>query len=267
MKKYLSFFRMRFIHGLQYRSAALAGVITQFTWGFMEILLFRAFYEADPSAFPMEFSALSCYVWLQQAFLALYMTWFWEEDIFRSIRDGSICYELCRPLNLYSLWFTRTIAVRLSKAVLRCMPILVVTAFFPKPYGMSLPSTPVAAGCFLVSMVVGTCLVASFNMIIYIVSFFTISDTGIRMVASNLSEFLCGAVIPLPFLPDKWLSVIQFLPFASMNNAPFRIYSGDIHGSELIMVIGLQFFWLIVFLVIGKAMMHRALKQVVVQGG
>lgn len=87
------------------------------------------------------------------------------------------------------------------------------------------------------------------------------------MVASNLSEFLCGAVIPLPFLPDKWLSVIQFLPFASMNNAPFRIYSGDIHGSELIMVIGLQFFWLIVFLVIGKAMMHRALKQVVVQGG
>ena len=127
MKKYLSFFRMRFIHGLQYRSAALAGVITQFTWGFMEILLFRAFYEADPSAFPMEFSALSCYVWLQQAFLALYMTWFWEEDIFRSIRDGSICYELCRPLNLYNLWFTRTIAVRLSKAVLRCMPILVVT--------------------------------------------------------------------------------------------------------------------------------------------
>ena len=36
MKKYLSFFRMRFLMGLQYRAAAAAGVVTQFTWGFME---------------------------------------------------------------------------------------------------------------------------------------------------------------------------------------------------------------------------------------
>lgn len=30
MKKYLSFFRMRLINGLQYRAAAFAGVLTQF---------------------------------------------------------------------------------------------------------------------------------------------------------------------------------------------------------------------------------------------
>ena len=43
MKKYLSFFRMRFHMGLQYRTAAIAGMTTQFVWGFMEILVFRAF--------------------------------------------------------------------------------------------------------------------------------------------------------------------------------------------------------------------------------
>ena len=53
MKKYLSFFRMRFLMGLQYRAAAAAGIVTQFTWGFMELLVFRAFYQADASAFPM----------------------------------------------------------------------------------------------------------------------------------------------------------------------------------------------------------------------
>ena len=42
MKKYLSFFRLRFITGLQYRTAALAGIATQFFWGAMEILTFRA---------------------------------------------------------------------------------------------------------------------------------------------------------------------------------------------------------------------------------
>ena len=38
---YGSFFRLRFINGLQYRAAAYAGVATQFAWGFMEILLFH----------------------------------------------------------------------------------------------------------------------------------------------------------------------------------------------------------------------------------
>ena len=48
MKKYLSFFRLRFSMGLQYRAAAFGGIVTQFVWGLMEIMIFRAFYRADP---------------------------------------------------------------------------------------------------------------------------------------------------------------------------------------------------------------------------
>ena len=40
MKKYLSFFRLRFNTGLQYRAAALAGIVTQFFWG---CLLYTSF--------------------------------------------------------------------------------------------------------------------------------------------------------------------------------------------------------------------------------
>lgn len=65
MKKYRAFFRIRFLNSLQYRAAALAGVSTQFAWGFMEILAFVAFYRADPSAFPMGLSQIASYIWLQ----------------------------------------------------------------------------------------------------------------------------------------------------------------------------------------------------------
>ena len=58
MKKYLSFFRLRFTMNLQYRAAAFGGVATQFAWGFMEIMVFRAFYRADPGAFPMSFCGI-----------------------------------------------------------------------------------------------------------------------------------------------------------------------------------------------------------------
>ena len=48
MRQYLSFFRIRFVAGLQYRTAAFAGFFTQLFWGLMEIMMFRAFYLYGP---------------------------------------------------------------------------------------------------------------------------------------------------------------------------------------------------------------------------
>ena len=119
MKKYLSFFRIRFIAGLQYRAAAWAGIATQFAWGGMTILMFWAFYQNSSNVFPMEFQALSSYIWLQQALLAMFMAWFFDNEIFDSITSGSVAYELCRPCGVYTMWFVKNIAIRLSKVVLR----------------------------------------------------------------------------------------------------------------------------------------------------
>ena len=166
MKKYLSFFRLRFLHGLQYRTAAVSGIVTQFVWGAMEILLFRAFYQADPTSFPMTFQALSTYVWLQQAFLALYMAWFWEMELFDSITTGNVAYELCRPVRLYNMWYVRSLAVRLSKAVLRCMPILITALLLPKPYGLTLPSHPGTWFFTVLSMVLALFIVTALNMVV-----------------------------------------------------------------------------------------------------
>ena len=116
MRVYLSFFRMRFVNGLQYRVAALAGVVTQFAWGGLSILAFRAFYESNPDGFPMDFQSLSSYLWLQQAFLALFMTWFFENELFELISSGNIVYELCKPQDIYKMWFVRNVANRLAKA-------------------------------------------------------------------------------------------------------------------------------------------------------
>lgn len=267
MKKYLSFFRIRFLTGLQYRTAAFAGICTQFAWGSMEVLMFKAFYEANPGSFPMTFQALSSYIWMQQAFLALFMPWFWDNEIFSCISDGNISYELCRPAGLYEMWFTKNLAIRFSKAVLRCLPILVVAAFLPEPYGMCLPAGALSTVLFFVSVILGAMTVVSFSMLIYISAFFTISSQGIKLVASTLAEFFSGAVIPLPFLPEGLQKVVELLPFASMQNAPLRIYSGDILPEAAWGVIGLQLFWLLTMYAAGKQMMRMALRQVTVQGG
>lgn len=267
MKKYTSFFRMRFAMGLQYRAAALAGIVTQFFWGAMNVLMYRAFYESDAAAFPMSLEATVTYVWLQQALLLLFAAWLIEHEIFDDIVSGNVVYELCRPIDIYDMWFSRSIANRLSRAVLRCLPILLVAGFLPSPYGMTAPASATHFALFLFTCVLGFLVTVAFFMLVYALTFFTISPSGLRILITSVVEFFAGGIIPLPFFPDGVREVMELLPFASMQNVPLRIYSASMSVGEMQRAIVLQVFWLIALVLLGKALCCMAMRRMTLQGG
>ncbi len=267
MKKYISFFKLRFINGLQYRGAALAGIATQFAWGALQILMYKAFYIEHSSSFPMGLSELSTYIWLQQSFISLFMIWFMEGEIFNTITSGNITYELSRPMNIYNMWFARSVANRLARAILRCVPILLFAAFLPAPYGLSLPKSLGSFLLFIFTLVIAFLLAVAFCMIVYVTCFFTVSPMGIRMLAVSMGDLLSGSIVPLPFFPDKIRGFIELLPFASMQNTPLRIYSGNIAGEEAMKAVIVQLTWLVLLVLIGKSIEHKAMKKLTVMGG
>ena len=267
MKPYLAVFRIRFSNTIQYRTAAVAGIVTQYAWGFMELLMFSAFYRVNPDAFPMTFQQIVNYIWIQQAFLALFMTWFYEFEIFSAIQSGAIAYEMVRPLDLYGRWFSQTCATRVAKCVLRALPILLVALLIPGPLRMTLPPDAGQFLLFLLSSVLAVLVVVAFSMLIYISALHTVSAVGARVIAAALVDFLAGAVIPLPFFPPVLRQVIELTPFAAMQNMPLRIYSGNIAGMDAALGIALQLFWLTALLVLGRLWMKKALTKVIVQGG
>lgn len=267
MSAYLAILRMKFAGGLQYRAAALAGLATQFAWGFMELLAFSAFFRANPAGFPMSFEQMVSYIWLQQALLALFMTWFIDRDIFDAILFGSIAYELVRPIDLYGRWFAQSVANRLSRAVLRCIPVLIVAFLLPEPMRMSAPASLLQLLLFFLSMGLSLVVVVSFSMLIYVSAFYTLSPAGVRLMATVAADFLAGGTIPLPFFPPVFRSVAELLPFAAMQNMPLRIYSSHIVGMEMVRGISLQIFWAAILIGIGRILMKRATKRVIVQGG
>lgn len=267
MKKYISFFRLRFNMGLQYRVAALAGMTTQFVWGFMECFVYRAFYESNPEAFPMTFSAMAAYIWLQQAFLAFFGAWMFDMEIFDSIMNGNIAYELCRPISIYDMWFSRNAATRLSRAVLRCFPILIVALLLPEPYRLHLPDSPGIWLWFLMTITMGLLMMVSYSMLVYVLTFFTVSPNGLRTLMALGIDFFTGAVVPLPFLPEAVRRILEALPFAGMQNVPLRVFSGDLAGNEMSRAVVMQVFWLLVLIALGKGLCRRAERRIVVQGG
>ena len=257
MKKYAALFRIRFINGLQYRAAALAGLVTQFAWGFMEILAFSAFYRANPAAFPMEFSHLVSYIWIKEAFLALFMPYGVGENAVETIVSGNISYDLARPMDIYNRWFFETIANRVSRTI--------VAFILPPPFRLVLPSDLFQFSMFIISVPIAMFAVTAYCLIDYMSAFYTMSRYNVIFVI--LADFLSGGYVPIPFFPEPFRKIAELLPFAAMQNMPLRIYSGDIAGMDAIYGIGLQLFWVLVMLIFGKLLMKHSLKRVVAQGG
>lgn len=100
MKSYLSYFKLRFLTGLQYRESAMAGVLTQIFFGVVFIMIYLAFFESDSSNAPMTLKQTINYLWLNQILFSLVYMWYKDKDIFGVIKNGNISYELCRPLKL-----------------------------------------------------------------------------------------------------------------------------------------------------------------------
>lgn len=267
MKKYLLFFRLRFSCGIQYRMAAVSALTTQVIWGLMECLAYKVLYDSNAIAFPMEYSALVSYIWLKEAFLALFTTWASDRDLFGMIMDGGIAYEMCRPVSVYGMWFSRTVGARVSEALLRCVPVLLAAVLIPRPYKISAPESVPVFLLFLLSMVLGLVVTTAFCMVIYMLCFFTLSPQGWRILFMGAVEFLSGMVIPIPFVPEPFRTIMEILPFAAMQNVPFRVYSGDIAGAELLQAMGLQLFWAVTLIWCGVMLHRKAERRIVVHGG
>ncbi len=265
LRPYIGFFRLRFSAGLQYRTAAWAGMATQFAWGFMRILTFSAFY-AFGGNIPMPMQQLCSYIWMQQALLAALNSWFWSGETISMITEGNICFEMVRPLSIYNIWFIRDAGERCARCVLRAAPLIIFAAFLPAPYGLTINSVE-SLLLFMPSVLLGVTVVVSYNMIVYVCTFYTMSPIGTRLISLTLGDLFSGGLLPLSFFPAAMQPILRLLPFASMQDTPYMIWNGALSGNAALYAVGVQVAWCVILITSGRLLMSNTLKKVVVQGG
>lgn len=267
MKPYIAFFKMSLMRNLQYRTAALAGIFTQFFFGFVFIMIFQAFYAYSSVSPDYNIRQLTQVIWLQQSFLMFIMLWFRDTEIFQQIMSGQIAYEMVRPTDLYLFWSSKLMGQRLAGGLLRCLPILFIAFLLPQEYRLTLPSNSLIFLLFVLSLILALVLIITISMLIYISVFYTLSPTGSFLIVSVFGEFLGGSSIPVPLMPD-WLKTIAYLlPFRYISDLPFRIYVGHIKYKEAYLSIGMQIIWIILLGTFGYQWMKQALKRIIIQGG
>lgn len=265
-KGYFSVFRIRLISSLQYRAAALAGLMTQFFWGFMLIMVFEAFYSSGGTQ-EFSFSSLVTYIWLQQAFLMFFIVWLRDRELGEIIINGNISYELVRPHSVYTFWYAKLIGSKLSGGLLRFPLVIIVAFLLPTPYNLSLPASSGAFFMFLASLLLGLVLTTCIVMLMYISMFKTHTLVGSFVLFGITTDFFGGHYLPIPLMPQWLQKITDFLPFRYTSDLPFRIYSGHIAGAEAYYGILIEIMWILILFALGHFLMKRVTKKIVVYGG
>jgi ABC-type uncharacterized transport system, permease component len=254
-----------------YRIAVLSGIIAQVFFALIKIFIINAFIVENAGAnSPLQSSSMVTYIWLTQAFLTI-APWNVNKEDLNVISTGNIAYELARPVDLFSLMYIKTLTWRISKSLMRAVPILLINMIlFPLLrlgfYSVTIKSVDTLI-LFLVSITISYFLSCMITVFIYAISLYTIDASNFIDIFSSLAFVLSGTILPLVFFPSFMQKVLILQPFKGIIDTPAMILTGQYSQKESFFYIGLQLTWLMVFFIVNYVMFKRSTNKIVIQGG
>ena len=263
MKAYFSVFRMRWKMELQYRGAVVGGFICQVFFGLILVALYRALYAGKPQAMPL--SAVTTYVWLQQAFFRMLLSS--DDDLREKIRTGNIAYDLCRPVQMYGYYYARIAAQKLLGSLMRAAPMLIFALLLPEGWGLAAPSSLPALLAAMAGLMLGLLCVCALENVTMAFTMRTLDPRGVQAMLNLLMTLLAGNILPLTLFPDAWQKVITLLPYAQILDAPIRLYTGERTLTDVPGLLALQACWVVVIVAFGLWLWQKNQKRLIVQGG
>lgn len=246
-----------------YRIATLAGIFTNSIFGFMRAYVLIALFHARPHAGGYTTADALTYTWLTQGLLMTIYIWGWY-DIAERIRSGDIVSDFQRPVDFQGYWLAQDLGRAAYHFVFRGIPPFIVGML---AFSLFLPHDGITYLLFVVSVFLATCLSFTMRFIVNIAAFWLLDYRGVVGLVSIVWTFLSGSIIPLALFPGVWRTIAEALPFAGMIQTPVDIFLQQQHGSALAALFGQQLLWTVLLLLLGRWLLGKAGRRLVVQGG
>jgi len=268
MKAYRSLFAIRVAENLTYRAAAIANSSISIFWAIMMIVIFTVFFTlGNAEGAAMTLPQAITYAWLTQIMMGVLGRAGLDADIREKIIKGDVALDLCRPLDLYTHWYSKTLANRVGGAAWRAGLTLLAAVVVPVAIRLSAPASITGFLLFIISVISGVLLCAAFSMFMAAVRVGLTWGEGPTYMIEMIGYILNGSYFPLMLWPDFTQRFLLFQPFAGLMDIPFRLYLGLISPSDAFGAIGIQVFWIAVFVLAGKLLLIRRVSSLIVQGG
>ncbi|MBT2402656.1 MULTISPECIES: ABC-2 family transporter protein [unclassified Streptomyces] len=250
-----------------YGTATAAGVFTNTVFGFIVAYTYIALWDERPGLGGYDQAQALTFVWVSQSLLAAgaLIGGGFQEEIQERIRTGDIAVDLYRPADLQAWWLAADLGRAGFQLLGRGVVPLVAGSL---AFQLAMPADPLRWLLFLVSVLLGLVVSFAVRYLLGLAAFWLMDGSGINMMATVVSIFFSGMLLPLTVFPGGFGEFVRVMPWAAMLQVPMDVLLGKNEGAGgAARALGFQAGWALVLLGLGRLMQSAATQKVVVQGG
>jgi ABC-2 type transport system permease protein len=263
MELYVEVAKRAFQRQLAYRTANLAGMVTNAFFGYVRAAVFLAAFQTQETIAGYDAQAAVTFTWITQAIIMVVVLWGWW-DVEVTIRSGDVVSDLSKPFSYLGFWLARDYGRAVYFVLFRCIPILLVGQVVN---GLRWPQHPATWLALAVSLTLAVTLSFAWRFMINLSAFWTTDARGLGGVASTLVLFFSGFVVPIRFFPDWLRGPVAALPFAGISQIPADIFLERFSSYGVLAALAHQAVWSLVLLGACQWLVAVATRRVVTQGG
>lgn len=265
LKKYTSLTRAGIMESLQFRLGTVVMVIGNLLYLIVVYFLWKAIYASAGTDVVngMTFTDTLIYLVLATAlfgFMEMYTVW----EIGRNIQSGKIVLDLLKPMEYrrYLFWsYSGSFVVQFFSTFLPTFIVVGIVTHGAISFGINLLY-------FVISVVMAVSINYSIDFFVGTICLFTESIWGINIMKQVIVLLLSGATIPIAFFPEPLKTIVYYLPFQSIYNAPLTLLlDGNPKLETVLTILGTQLIWCVIMTVLSKLFWKVSLRQITVNGG
>ncbi len=250
-----------------YRVATLAGVVTNIAFGVISSYVFVTLWGQRPHLGGYDVVDAVTFTWIAQALLMPVAVWGggFQEDFTERIRSGDIAIDLYRPTGLVPWWLASDLGRASFHFLARATPMIVAGALL---FRLHYPPNPQRWAAFAVAAYLAVFVSFGLRFLVSLTAFWLLDSRGAEGIAAVLGIFCSGLVLPLVVFPSGLRQLLLHLPWAALVQTPADVWLGKTGGVVgTVSALGLELLWGLALLAAAYAVLRRANRRVVVQGG
>jgi ABC-2 type transport system permease protein len=243
-----------------YRQATLAGLATNTVFGLLRVAVLAAVLAERGTVAGYDIATAITYVWLGQGLINVVLLW-GDQELARRVRTGDVVIDLGRPWDLQSAMLATDLGRAGHAVLLRLVP---PAAFGALLFPFRWPDWPPTWVFFAVS--VGLAVVVSFGIrfLLNASAFWLLDVRGVIGLWGIVGGVLSGLLVPLAWYPDWAQAVLSWTPFPALFQTPIDVFT---ERGDALRHLATQLGWAVLLLLLGRVVLARGARRLVVQGG
>jgi ABC-2 type transport system permease protein len=243
-----------------YRQAAFAGLATNCVFGLLRAAVLVAVLAERGTVGGYDVATAVTYVWLGQGLITVVNLWS-DRMLSDRVRSGDIAIDLGRPWDLQAALLAGDLGrAGYAVGVRLVPPVLIGMLFFPFRF----PEHPVTWVLFGVSALFG--VVASFGIrfLLNLSAFWMLDARGVLAVWGTVGGVLSGLILPISWFPGWAQAVLAWTPFPALFQTPIDVFT---ERGDAVALLAHQAVWAAILFAVGRFVLARGARRLVVQGG